>query len=315
MENQDQITEPKSVLQLLQETSLMSGRVFGKSDEGPQPWLTTVLTDEESTEAINHAKKEKYYREEERLERQRETERINFMKGQWTIQDALIYAQWRARRWCGFSRNNGEDGKPVFKLDDHNASIIHALCYYFLNDPEFENMTIPNADGSSSPMKLKLNKGLLISGGVGVGKTKLMQMFAVNKRQVFEVLKARDLAALFVRKGEQGGYEMIEQFSTVHKPELIKHEDNLWQERIGLCIDDVGTEDEKVSFGNRSNVIAEIIDGRYSNQRLVRCMTHITTNLGINGIKQKYGDRIASRLLEMFNVIELGGNDRRAEQQ
>lgn len=291
----------------------MKGLVFGKNDDVPQPWLGVELTEQETNDAINHAKKQKYYREEDRAERQRETDRLNFMKGQWTVDDAVRFAQWRAGRWCGFSRNNGEDGRPVFKLDNHNASIVQALCYYFLNDPVFESLTLKNADGSVSPMKLKLNKGLLIVGGVGVGKTKLMQMFSVNKRQVYEVLKARELAALFVRKGEQGGYEMIEQFSSVHKPELIKHEDNLWQERMGLCIDDVGTEDEKVSFGNRSNVIAEIIDGRYSNQKLQRCMTHITTNLGINGIKQKYGERIASRLLEMFNVIELGGNDRRAE--
>lgn len=291
----------------------MAGPVFGKNDDVPQPWLGVELTEQETNDAINQAKKQKYYREEDRAERQRETDRLNFMKGQWTVDDALRFALWRAGRVCGFSRNNGEDGRPVFKLDNHNAAIIQALSYYFLNDPVFESLTLKNADGSVSPMRLKLNKGLLIVGGVGVGKTKLMQMFSVNKRQVYEVLKARELAALFVRKGEQGGYEMIEQFSSVHKPELIKHEDNLWQERMGLCIDDVGTEDEKVSFGNRSNVIAEIIDGRYSNQKLQRCMTHITTNLGINGIKQKYGERIASRLLEMFNVIELGGNDRRAE--
>lgn len=287
--------------QLLPENLLLAAKAFSKNDEA-QPWLELELTADETAEALNQARREKYYREEESRNRQAETARLNFMRGEWGPEVMLEYAQWRAMRHCGFSRNGGNDGKPVFAIDEHNQMIIQALCLYFTNNPEFEQL---NANW-------KLNKGLMLCGGVGVGKTKLMQVFAVNKRQVYEVVKARDLSSLFARKPAQEAYDMIEQYSGVHRP-VIRHEDTLWQEHLGLCIDDVGTDDERVNYGNREDVIASILDGRYSNNKLVRCMTHVTTNLDEEGLEAKYGQRVTSRMIEMFNVIVMDGADRRVK--
>lgn len=298
---------------MLTETSLGMERVFGIAEKNPQPWSDIELTEEEEHEALNQARREKYYADIDRREREEWRERKKMLQGVWDIGMTYKYARYRAIRYCGFSHDEGVDGKPVFMVDDANREVMKALCLYFMNSPEFEQLQVKNEHGELVPANWKLNKGIALVGGVGRGKTKMMQMFAINKRQIFEVLNAQELSALFVRKGEQGGYEMIEQFRSIHRPDLIKHEDNLWQERVGLCIDDVGTEDEKVSFGNRSNVISEILAARYGNTKLLKCMTHITTNLGINGIKQKYGERIQSRVLEMFNIIELPGGDRRQQ--
>ena len=41
------------------------------------------------------------------------------------------------------------------------------------------------------------------------------------------------------------------------------------------------------------------------------CLTHVTTNLTPDQIESVYGDYIADRVNEMFNVIELKGLSRR----
>lgn len=63
-------------------------------------------------------------------------------------------------------------------------------------------------------------------------------------------------------------------------------------------------------MGNKSNVMADIIFGRYKNG-LVGDMTHGETNLSVVQIEEFYGPRIRSRFSEIFNWIVLTGKDRR----
>ena len=276
------------------------------------PWLDVVLTEEELQDAITAKKKEVYYREIDRASYRAETQRIEFMKGDWNHHDMMRFVSFKAETKFGFSRNNGVDGRPVLNVDKYNSTLFEALCYYFVSSPLFEKIMIRDEDGTGCiDPNWRLNKGLLLCGSVGVGKTKIMQLFSVNKRQNFEVLNALDISNLFASKSENGGVEVISRFSKMHKPLQVKHEDNLWQERTGLCIDDLGTEEDKINFGNKSNVIADILFGRYSNSSLARDMTHVTTNLTVKGIKERYGERIWSRMSEMFNVIQMEGGDRR----
>ena len=89
----------------------------------------------------------------------------------------------------------------------------------------------------------------------------------------------------------------------------------------GLCLDDIGTEDVKVNYGNRKSVIGDIIEQRYSIIEKLEdpdniknnCgdLLHATTNLSSPQLVEYYGGRVTSRMREIFNFIELPGNDRR----
>ena len=67
-----------------------------------------------------------------------------------------------------------------------------------------------------------------------------------------------------------------------------------------LAIDDVGIEPlEVMEYGNVANPIVELLTKRYDEQ----LFTILTTNLTPDGIRKRYGDRIADRLNEMAIVI------------
>lgn len=78
-----------------------------------------------------------------------------------------------------------------------------------------------------------------------------------------------------------------------------------------IGIHDVGTEQmETLYMGNRIPVIRTILEYRGDRSDMI---TFVTSNLAIGSKKlgEYYGDRVESRLREMFNYIEIRGIDRR----
>jgi DNA replication protein DnaC len=71
-----------------------------------------------------------------------------------------------------------------------------------------------------------------------------------------------------------------------------------------LVLDDLGAE-KGSEWAMQS--LCLIIDRRYSDMR----RTVITSNLGLDGVAERLGERIASRIAGMCRVVRLEGNDRR----
>jgi len=57
--------------------------------------------------------------------------------------------------------------------------------------------------------------------------------------------------------------------------------------------------------------MSDLLLERYSVFTILGKITHITTNLAPNSLKERYGELIADRFREMFNVITLLGDSRR----
>ncbi len=77
-----------------------------------------------------------------------------------------------------------------------------------------------------------------------------------------------------------------------------------------LAVDDVGIESlEVMEYGNVVSPIVELLTRRYDGQ----LFTLLTTNLTPEGIRKRYGDRIADRLNEMAIVIPFKNPSYRAD--
>lgn len=186
----------------------------------------------------------------------------------------------------------GPNGKSLFVLDDFNRDIFIGLCQYFSGDP-------------NGPYDL--NKGICLQGHVGAGKSKLMELFKFNQKQSFIVRSARKVAYEFQEDGSAAILKYSEPI-----PTLSFKTDAFGQPHFGVCFDDIGTETEQQHYGNKSNVIMDIILNRYDHHAL-KGMTHVTTNLTPSQIEEMYDKRVRSRFREMFNQIPMPhGPDRRA---
>lgn len=172
-----------------------------------------------------------------------------------------------------------------WELDQYNEDVIRKLCFYFSNDARFESLE----EGFS------LKKGLLIPGPVGCGKTTLLSIFSKNSANPYRIISARTIAEQYAEFGASA----IQQYSAIQTvPPLEWYGNN----KLGLCIDDMGTEQIKKNFGNELNVITEIILNRYD-LKIDFSKTHITTNIAADEIKDHYGVRASSRMREMLNII------------
>jgi hypothetical protein len=249
------------------------------------------LTEDELAEAILWGKRRKEaFTEQTRIREIEAANRKYLTQTQWTYKQTDSYMRYRA--------DNMFEGK--FVIDDSNQVIFLLLCLYFSADDQF--LSLGESLGVKNP---SLDKGILLGGVIGTGKTWLMRLFGKNQRQVFAVKTAKSIADTFQNEGENS----LQQFLTC--PQLpVNDSSNFFHSKMALCIDDIGTEELKNHYGNRKNVIGDLIELRYANGN-TGTLLHLTTNLTMDQVKEFYGERVGSRLRETMNVIELKGKDRR----
>ena len=70
-----------------------------------------------------------------------------------------------------------------------------------------------------------------------------------------------------------------------------------------FCFDDMGVEPIGRHYGKDCNVIGEILLSRYELFLQTPLKTHGTTNLNADELEEKYGERVRSRMRELFNLI------------
>jgi DNA replication protein DnaC len=170
-----------------------------------------------------------------------------------------------------------------FKIYKEDEPLIFKLCCYFIQDHY-----------SCAQIGIDTNKGILLSGPVGCGKTSLMmllQHLAPHKTN-YEIIPTRNIVFNF----NASGFEVLEKYN----------------ETKNYCFDDLGVEPTGSHYAKECNVLGEILLSRYElfcqPERSRRVLTHITTNLNAQELEKRYGSRVRSRLREMMNVIAFSSN-------
>jgi DNA replication protein DnaC len=254
------------------------------------------LTDDEVTAALIWAKRKKA--EETRVAEYKKFQEQNrrLREMQWSFDMIKTYMMKRAEKLF--------QGK--FLLDEVNEKLFDILCYYFIGDEEnFINQT--SKYGTKNP---SLKKGILIPGNYGTGKTWIVNLFSRNARQSYDVVMAKVISQQYLNSKEK---EIPDHYlrPLINQEDVWYPSDDVFnQKAIGLCIDDLGSEEVKNNFGNKLNVIGDLIESRYASG-YTGLFLHATTNMTAEGIKEFYGERVSSRMREIFNIIELKGTDRR----
>ena len=169
------------------------------------------------------------------------------------------------------------DPDSEFVIDHTNKHIIDGLFWWFFNDPR---------------SCYDLNKGILLKGDKGTGKTtmvKAFRQFLIEMNQGFAMTTAIKLSLEYAKTGD------IDQWTTYKM----------------VCIDEIGREGMGKHYGNELNVIGYILHERYALWKTNKYITIATTNKDADEIEDMYGEVIRDRVKEMFNHIAMVGDSRR----
>ncbi len=163
-----------------------------------------------------------------------------------------------------------------FRICDEDMDIVRKLSHYFIRDKEY-----------CLAEDIDVDKGILLSGPVGCGKTCLMKLLRhiVPMQRPYEVIPCRNIAFSF----NHLGFKTIEDYGNTKL----------------FCFDDLGVEPSGRYYGKDMNVMGEVLLSRYELylQSKQKIKTHATTNLNAEELEERYGNRVRSRMRELFNLI------------
>ncbi|MFV8393200.1 ATPase [Flavobacterium sp. LB2P6] len=178
-----------------------------------------------------------------------------------------------------------------FKINILDIPTIYKLVIYMIKD---QNTALKE--------QIDLNKGILLSGPIGCGKTSIMHLIRrfANPLSDYKIKTCREISFEFAKNG----------FDAINKYTLKQN----FQSRLyGYCFDDLGAEQQIKHFGNDCNVMAEVLISRYEQFVENNSITQLTSNLSASEIEMLYGNRLRSRMRNMFNLISfnVNSNDKR----
>ncbi|GAB6013063.1 hypothetical protein [Viscerimonas tarda] len=171
--------------------------------------------------------------------------------------------------------------KQSFVFDEKNESVIRQLFFYLTLDDHF----------FGDPQK-----GIMLVGKYGCGKTLIMQAMAEMYNSVIHSLHLQRPLLKFLKSSEL--------------LDLLKEKSIKSFSQQPLVIDEFGREPKQImDFGNLRSPMIELLCKRYD----TGAWTHGVSNFTLEtlGSENLYGQMTGDRLKSMFNFIELKGESRR----
>ncbi len=188
-----------------------------------------------------------------------------------------------------------------FVIDDNNRNVIRFLLYYFNGCPLAEEV-FPGRG-------YKLHKNIMLQGGVGVGKTMLMQVFSeylmrIRSPHFFYNLSVTQMVNYYTL------HNNLDRFT-------FNEEENRGFQctPVNICLNDIGIQD-KTFFGMDTGLLTdEFLHARNEIWTQYGKCAHLTTNLDDKALRKRFERNDGfGRLIDRFktyNIIPMGGVSRR----
>jgi len=198
--------------------------------------------------------------------------------------------------------------------DSEARQLARTLCTYFSEKPAF--LRSPLLNHKSEP---SLQKGLMIIGGYGTGKTSILntfhQMFKISQSMPMQVKDIEGTEQLLGRYKMGFGYftanDLVKTFEAISDPQ---DKEIFWSRHSKgtKYFDDVMTEATASNYG-KIEIFKDLFEMRYSTgaKTLISLNYAGTLDETLDEISKKYGERVYDRIFEMFNIIELKGESLR----
>ncbi len=171
--------------------------------------------------------------------------------------------------------------RATFVIDEQNEPIIKQLYLYLTLDDRFSG---------------DLNKGIMLMGKYGCGKTIIMQSLVEMYNTVIH--------SLHIQR------PLLKFFKSSDLQNILKGKPSNFYSKMPLVIDEFGREPKQImDFGNLRSPMIELLCERYD----TGAWTHGTSNFTLETLcsENQYGKMTGGRLKSMFNFIELKGESRR----
>lgn len=153
------------------------------------------------------------------------------------------------------------------------------------------------------------DKGILLMGPVGVGKTHTLREIALRSRIGWG---HPNMPTMYFYQLENSTPIYASDIKADALARLIAKKDGILRlfKDHTLYLDDLGAEEPQANhYGSKSQPIKDLLDIRYEVRNQYK--TFATTNKHLDYFEKVYGDRTVSRFYEMFNLIIVEGVDLR----
>jgi len=217
-----------------------------------------------------------------------------------------------------YKLTNNKEFDP--KANNGESKILAiTLLYYFFKHRAFYLSPILNEDVS----KPNLNKGLLVVGGTGCGKTSTFKalhkmLFTGCTTPVKSILDIKGNMQPITRYKPLFGFstcnDVVSEYEGLNTAE---EKNNFWNKytKGTRYFDDLTTEREASNYG-KVNLFQEMFEKRSIDLPKTIATMNYHNQSGsleqtLDYLGQKYGFRVHDRLFQMFNIIELKGTSLR----
>lgn len=173
--------------------------------------------------------------------------------------------------------------QPAWEYTDRNKEIITGILFYI----------------NGHAKEYDLNKGLLICGSFGTGKTLIFRILhkycsITTNPNIYRIESMESMKERF-------NTDRSFNFYNEYKPNLGRH-------GVNLCINELGIDYDSSTYGVKfSESFNAFLMQRYELFDVKRTLTHGTTNFAFQDLARKYDAPLFDRFKQMFNVIPLTG--------